>query len=211
VFCPVCKAEYREGFTKCSDCDVDLVKQLPDLEPGPAPTNSDAPELLWSGNDSLIASQLGESLEASNIRFENEEVDFGLLRQSGPTVYKVWVTPGDHSAAQAILDETLRFLKEREEAEDARKEADSSTAEEFGPDAAQEYVPPEFNPDEATTEVWAGSDSDLRDMLTACLGEVGIGCVVDEPNDKIIIRVEPHSESRAKEIVREVTEQTPPE
>ncbi len=28
MFCPVCKAEYRTGFTHCSDCDVDLVERL---------------------------------------------------------------------------------------------------------------------------------------------------------------------------------------
>ena len=31
MFCPNCKAEYREGFTHCSDCDVDLVASLPEL------------------------------------------------------------------------------------------------------------------------------------------------------------------------------------
>ena len=25
MFCPVCRGEYREGFTHCNDCDVDLV------------------------------------------------------------------------------------------------------------------------------------------------------------------------------------------
>ena len=30
MFCPKCGAEYREGFTHCPDCDVDLVKELPD-------------------------------------------------------------------------------------------------------------------------------------------------------------------------------------
>lgn len=28
MFCPKCKAEYREGFTRCADCDVDLVDKL---------------------------------------------------------------------------------------------------------------------------------------------------------------------------------------
>ena len=27
-FCPNCHAEYREGFTRCSSCDIDLVDQL---------------------------------------------------------------------------------------------------------------------------------------------------------------------------------------
>lgn len=29
MFCPKCKAEYREGYTICSDCDVPLVHELP--------------------------------------------------------------------------------------------------------------------------------------------------------------------------------------
>ena len=30
MFCPVCKSEYREGFTRCADCEADLVDKLPD-------------------------------------------------------------------------------------------------------------------------------------------------------------------------------------
>ena len=29
MFCPQCKAEYRVGFTRCSDCGVALVNRLP--------------------------------------------------------------------------------------------------------------------------------------------------------------------------------------
>ena len=29
-FCPECQAEYREGFTRCAECDLDLVEKLPD-------------------------------------------------------------------------------------------------------------------------------------------------------------------------------------
>ena len=29
MFCPSCGTEYREGFTRCSDCDVDLVWEAP--------------------------------------------------------------------------------------------------------------------------------------------------------------------------------------
>jgi hypothetical protein len=28
MFCPECRAEYRPGFTHCSDCEVDLVHEL---------------------------------------------------------------------------------------------------------------------------------------------------------------------------------------
>jgi hypothetical protein len=32
MFCPKCRAEYREGFNTCSDCHVELVEDLPPLE-----------------------------------------------------------------------------------------------------------------------------------------------------------------------------------
>jgi len=30
MFCPVCRAEYRPGFTRCSDCEVGLVHERPE-------------------------------------------------------------------------------------------------------------------------------------------------------------------------------------
>jgi hypothetical protein len=35
MFCPVCKDEFRPGFTRCAGCDVDLVESL---EPGGTPS-----------------------------------------------------------------------------------------------------------------------------------------------------------------------------
>lgn len=32
MFCPKCGAEYRQGFTKCADCGVDLVWEKPEIE-----------------------------------------------------------------------------------------------------------------------------------------------------------------------------------
>jgi hypothetical protein len=34
MFCPQCKMEYVEGITRCPDCEVDLVRELP-AESGP--------------------------------------------------------------------------------------------------------------------------------------------------------------------------------
>ena len=38
MFCPNCRAEYRPGFARCSDCEVELVEILP-------PPNPQDPEL----------------------------------------------------------------------------------------------------------------------------------------------------------------------
>ena len=34
MFCPVCRAEYREGFSQCVDCQVPLVPELPAEDEG---------------------------------------------------------------------------------------------------------------------------------------------------------------------------------
>ena len=44
MFCPQCKAEYHAGFTRCFDCDVELVNQL-SVDPLPT-SESDHPQLV---------------------------------------------------------------------------------------------------------------------------------------------------------------------
>ena len=50
MFCPECQAEYRQGFTRCADCDVDLVYELPP-EPGQASSAQSPNELDGLGVD----------------------------------------------------------------------------------------------------------------------------------------------------------------
>lgn len=35
MYCPSCRAEFREGFTHCADCNVDLVETLPEEKEKP--------------------------------------------------------------------------------------------------------------------------------------------------------------------------------
>jgi hypothetical protein len=47
MFCPQCRAEYREGFFRCSDCDIPLVDQLPADRPDRQPrSETDHAELV---------------------------------------------------------------------------------------------------------------------------------------------------------------------
>lgn len=52
MFCPDCGDEYRPGFTRCTDCDVDLVEQRPTAE---EPSALDMVTVLETGDQSLIA------------------------------------------------------------------------------------------------------------------------------------------------------------
>ena len=62
MFCPNCEAEYRDGFTRCSDCDVALVEHLGEIHSN-SPELSNTPELLWTGTDPRMIADIKDALE----------------------------------------------------------------------------------------------------------------------------------------------------
>jgi hypothetical protein len=89
----------------------------------------------------------------------------------------------------------------------------------FGSDSAYDRFPDEqipddfvedFNPAQATSEVWAGADAKMAQYLDDCLRGVGIGCVRNDVPGQTRILVLPASEKRAREVIREIAEQSPP-
>jgi hypothetical protein len=69
----------------------------------------------------------------------------------------------------------------------------------------------EWYEDDPVAEVWNGEREDFADGLMACLREIGIASrkLSEENHWRVVVR--PAQESRAKEIVREVVEASPPE
>lgn len=56
MFCPECRAEYRAGFTRCSDCDVDLVQERSESDAHVRKTKRE-----WTTTPSAIKSVYTES------------------------------------------------------------------------------------------------------------------------------------------------------
>ena len=121
MYCPVCESEYREGFTKCSDCDVLLVRELTDGD-----IHNDVPEslkpLAHEGSPELIA-ELLDRLERAGVPyviqagtalavFEGERATI-----SGPLEWeaRVWVLDKFEREAQRVYAE-VRGEREREKA-----------------------------------------------------------------------------------------------
>lgn len=94
MFCPTCKCEYLEGFTKCADCGVPLVTQLPP-EPMEEELESEAKEELSEEYeyecvrcgcivqaDDRVCPQCGDSLEQF-VGMESPS-DSGEIRSDNP-------------------------------------------------------------------------------------------------------------------------------
>jgi len=241
MFCPVCKAEYRLGFTKCADCGVDLVKNLPVEEAAVdanVPRDSEGLELLWSGVSQAISDRIHDDLEAAQIVNKITETDFGLVPNLAQSVKFVWIDPRDRASSRSILGKILTdFGVTEQEAE--LNPSDAGRVNPFGlgrrvssrgtgaddapfetvslvePDAPSEPVPDDvvedFDQDDATAEAWSGDDHEMAEYLKLCLSGVGIGCVLRQDSAKTHVFVLPANEARAREIVREVVEATPPE
>ncbi len=76
MFCPICKSEYREGFRRCAECNVRLVKELP---PDDAPEFIDYTEVLSTFNPADIAI-LKSILNSTDIDYFFQGEHFGYLR-----------------------------------------------------------------------------------------------------------------------------------
>jgi hypothetical protein len=208
MFCPVCKAEYREGFTRCSDCEVPLVSRLSSPESG---DSSESPELLWSGTDGGIFARLTEALHEAEIPYNDEQTGARLIYSSAHTPLQVWTLKGNHDAAQAMFDSVVGSEALPEET-DAELDAQENELPEEPSGPQVDDLVENFDPHEATMEVWHGEDGDLADMIRVSLRENGIGCVLDNFTPPLHrLSVYPSDKLRAREIIREIIEATPPE
>ena len=69
MFCPECKSEYRPGFARCSDCDVDLVAELCK----PQADNLSKLKSVWAGKDQERCVCLCEKFKAAGIPFKVDQ------------------------------------------------------------------------------------------------------------------------------------------
>lgn len=206
MFCPVCKYEYRRGFTHCNDCDVDLVDALPSEEELDHKLRTPAdemaqPTLLWKGASGGTFSAITAALDAARIPYNREDLDARLTFSSEFSELEIWVPAANFSDAQAILDEVLSSTANaslRAEPPDATNEIPAEDDE--GADDIRHETLKELYPEDATAEVWSSNAANsvankaassstisgalMADILKSCLAEIGVACYVERPADE---------------------------
>lgn len=212
MFCPDCKAEYRAGFTRCSDCGAALVERLEETEVhSNNPRLSGTPELLWTGADARTRDEIIKALETSKILYHERNDKVGALRNWPDEVYAIFIHARDHHAAAAALGQANRRRESApEETDDEPGDSDSLVAEsqcaedDDLSDVPPDYVPDDFDSEDAAVEVWCGQDATLKENLVTFLSNIGIGSATSDSPGQLRIRVTPASQKRAQEMIRQV-------
>jgi hypothetical protein len=114
MFCPQCKAEYRQGFTVCADCDVPLVWQLPaptadDSQPdasgtGAAPAD-DPLCAFWSGDDPRIHAELCQLLDEQGIPHKTIRREDHLFNLNSKSPFQIGIPFSCFEKAEAAVKE----------------------------------------------------------------------------------------------------------
>src|ERR1051326_2712008 len=109
MICPQCETEYRDGITRCADCDVELVNEL-------APAGYDEALAPLANIDSFyLLSEVTDRLEKAGVPYIVEGgtalalIDHPEIEMTHSDILhaRVWVAGAFAARAQRIWDEIV--------------------------------------------------------------------------------------------------------
>lgn len=163
--------------------------------------------ILWAGENPSLHVNLLEKLEAQGIAC-NDKVfgDDEVAPTADPLPidwkprfgFEVAVLSTDYPVAKEILEKLLAREPENLEIPAQPEVKDLST------------VTSQANDSPATLQIWKGTDAKLAQFLASALSENNISARASSGGGATAIYVAAGNESRAREIVREVTQGAPP-
>jgi ribosomal protein L40E len=207
--CPLCGLEYEEHYSQCTKCGVDLVDGA--LSDGPSDPRAAREPLIvtWMGDDPIAFSRVVDELRKAGIyHFTSSTHDqfvFGLAMPRPRYEIRVFQSDlaiADDLAAPIRGNPGFPGFDAMESKEEAIEPHTSFAARKDGR---------KWTPAQAIIEVWSGNDSGLADVLRNCLDEnqIQYRCEGSSPGlQRILAR--PEEADRARRIIGEVLEGTPP-
>ena len=142
MYCPLCKAEYRQGFTRCSDCGVDLVNDYVEAESFSNYSKirvRETPDkwsaVLWRGTDPHFYLYLLGALGSMKVPCLGRPVNLPMYESfeqqqvgSCATVeFEIRVSEENLSFARWILDSAAEVNKEEESSSDNSADEDDDS------------------------------------------------------------------------------------
>ena len=173
---------------------------------------NDSLQLLWRGGDPAKYTALQAALHDEGIAFHDAPVydPTGGFLSSRPyyleaaTCYEIRVRSEDFERAQS----TLAWVESK--AASAEVQVATRPFEREAPQPGPP-LPYDWDANEATSEVWSGEEDEMADYLAHALRENGIPSrIQDEPGHRVCLCVRAADRSRARDIVRQITEDLPP-
>jgi hypothetical protein len=217
MICPQCRAEYREGFNRCADCEVALVNTLP-AEPAQHPEFDGELVTIWAGDDQSQCLALCLALKDAGIRYDVWQDVKSRLGMNVDWRYELSVPEDAAGAARELLGLSETVAQKNSEATDEDGEHDLLEYPDTPPSADDDarirrsyesYLDPWY-PEDATIEIWtqapgegsAGVDMSLQTNCIRFREEL-----LDDGSKKYFVM--PADEAVAREIVRQIVEESP--
>jgi hypothetical protein len=222
MICPQCRAEYRQGYTSCSECQVPLVEprgdELQIAEPAAevGDPNQDPFCSFWKGGDLRVATEICAVLDEVCIPHKTIRRQDHLFNFSNQSPYEIGVPASSYKKAEQAIQEAFGTDEETGEErmpllpEPESRRTDSLELPEAAMVDVNEWLGPQY-PEDATVQVWSGEDQASKDMIEMSLKENNLTSRSERDGDLVRVLVLPEDQERAREIVREIVEGTPPE
>jgi len=234
MICPQCRAEYRDGFTVCADCDIPLVPQyqagsaldVPPVPAEPGDPNGDPFCAFWKGDDRRLHAELTSILDTVCIPHKTIRRQDHLFNLNNYPAFQIAVPVSFYERAERAIKEAYDLDALDPDGVQSLTASPLPIEVSWGirklpamlSPPADEAIPgppsagddSDWFAEDASTEVWSGDDSSLQEMLTASFNENRIFCRSEITGKNVTIFVRPGDESRARGIVREVCEASPP-
>lgn len=213
MICPECKCEYVRGVTQCADCGVPLVDVLP---PPPRAIPEDVRIVpVWRGTDRADYEQVADALEDAGIPYTKANSTSLFSSRPNESMLEIWVAEPDWEKANEVAQNwgdsaATEDLTPEQAAELSLPDSDASDGDGEQPGEAID-VPEYWHEDEPVAQVWSGDSEEFADTLVACLREIGVPSHKMGDANRWSLVVPQKQESRAREVIREVVEASPPE
>lgn len=217
MICPECRAEYRQGFHRCADCDVELVDTLPAAASQTEEFDGDL-VTIWVGDDQSRCLEQCLWLREAGLRYHVSQEIKSRIGTSVIWRYLLGVPADAAVAAKSLLELPDTVV---EESSDTTEEDENQALLEYpdGPMTAADqkrirnsynsYLDPWY-PEDATIEIWQRPADDHSTMVESSLQANCIRAREDAQEDgskKYFVM--PEDADAAREIVRQILGDSP--